>query len=300
MALSDISRLVVLIDVKVPLTVKLPEITASLLTFNVVNAPVLAVVAPIGVFSIPDSTIFPEPLVVIDPLPAKSILFFKYRLLNLFDEPPKLVTSVTFGLKSDFIVVVPSITRPLLILVEPAAAPIEIKPVAAPPKLISVATVFKRLKELVSVIILVEIVGLVANTANPVPVLVVSAEIKLALVGVAKNAEMPEANPVILDRGKAVALVKTRAEGVPKSGVTSTGLLAKTRLPVPVDVLVPEPPLATANIPLIVRVPDPVIGPPVTVKPVVPPDSATEVTVPVLAVAPVAIPSSLAAKVLVI
>lgn len=45
-------------------------------------------------------------------------------------------------------------------------------------------------------------------------------------------------------------------------------------------VAVPEPPLATASMPLMVIVPADVIGPPVKVKPVVPPDTSTEVTVP--------------------
>ena len=40
------------------------------------------------------------------------------------------------------------------------------------------------------------------------------------------------------------------------------------------------PPLATANVPPSVSVPLVVIGDPVKVRPVVPPDAATEVTVP--------------------
>jgi hypothetical protein len=42
----------------------------------------------------------------------------------------------------------------------------------------------------------------------------------------------------------------------------------------------PVPPFATASVPPRVRVPDVVIGEPVNVRPVVPPDAATEVTVP--------------------
>ena len=45
-------------------------------------------------------------------------------------------------------------------------------------------------------------------------------------------------------------------------------------------VVPPVPPLATARVPLSVSVPLEVIGEPVNVKPVVPPDAATEVTVP--------------------
>lgn len=48
-----------------------------------------------------------------------------------------------------------------------------------------------------------------------------------------------------------------------------------------VAVVAPVPPLATFTVPLRVMVPFVVIGPPEVVKPVVPPDTATEVTVPV-------------------
>ena len=49
--------------------------------------------------------------------------------------------------------------------------------------------------------------------------------------------------------------------------------------PVPKDVI-PVPPLATANVPAIVIVPDVVIGPPEKVIPVEPPLTSTLVTVP--------------------
>ena len=42
----------------------------------------------------------------------------------------------------------------------------------------------------------------------------------------------------------------------------------------------PVPPLATASVPPRVNVPDAVIGPPVKLKPVVPPEPSTLVTVP--------------------
>ena len=42
----------------------------------------------------------------------------------------------------------------------------------------------------------------------------------------------------------------------------------------------PVPPFDTPSVPPMVKVPDEVIGPPVTVKPVVPAESATLVTVP--------------------
>ena len=43
----------------------------------------------------------------------------------------------------------------------------------------------------------------------------------------------------------------------------------------------PVPPLATASVPASVIVPDPVTGPPDVVRPVVPPETLTLVTVPV-------------------
>jgi hypothetical protein len=52
----------------------------------------------------------------------------------------------------------------------------------------------------------------------------------------------------------------------------------------------PVPPFATARVPAIVIVPLPVIGPPEVVRPVVPPDTSTDVTVPVPAAAHVPSP----------
>jgi hypothetical protein len=69
-------------------------------------------------------------------------------------------------------------------------------------------------------------VGLVANTKAPVPVSSVTAEIRFALEGVARNVATPEASPEIpVDTGSPVALVKTPAEGVPRLGVTRAALV---------------------------------------------------------------------------
>jgi hypothetical protein len=79
-------------------------------------------------------------------------------------------------------------------------------------------------------------VGLVANTRSPVPVSPTTAVARLAAVGVARNAATPDPNPLIpVDTGRPVALVNTAALGVPKSGVTRAGLVARTRAPVPVS-----------------------------------------------------------------
>ena len=55
--------------------------------------------------------------------------------------------------------------------------------------------------------------------------------------------------------GRPVALVKTRAVGVPSAGVTRVGLLDSTTFTVPVLVVTPVPPLATANVPATVTIP---------------------------------------------
>lgn len=81
-------------------------------------------------------------------------------------------------------------------------------------------------------------VGEVANTKAPVPVSSVTAANRLALDGVAKKVATPVPNPETPDpTGRPVQLVKTPLDGVPKSGVTSVGLVALTGAPVPVAVV---------------------------------------------------------------
>jgi len=68
--------------------------------------------------------------------------------------------------------------------------------------------------------------------------------------------------------GILVQFVRAPEVGVPSTGVTKVGEVERTRLPDPVEVVTPVPPLATA------RVPARVIAPPVAVlgvSPVVPP-----------------------------
>jgi hypothetical protein len=48
-----------------------------------------------------------------------------------------------------------------------------------------------------------------------------------------------------------VQFVNTPEDGVPKSGVTNVGLVARTFAPEPVDVVTPVPPLVTPNVPVI-------------------------------------------------
>ena len=69
----------------------------------------------------------------------------------------------------------------------------------------------------------------------------VTSPVRLAFV-VTLPAVNPEAVPVIL--------VPTKAEGVPKFGVTRVGEVDNTLLPAPVEVVTPVPPLSTGKIPL--------------------------------------------------
>ena len=84
--------------------------------------------------------------------------------------------------------------------------------------------------------------------------------------------------PVV--RGKPVRFVATPLVGVPSNGVTRVGEVDSTLLPEPVLVVTPVPPLATASVPASVTVPEEVIGPPLVVNPVVPPETSTLVTEP--------------------
>ena len=78
--------------------------------------------------------------------------------------------------------------------------------------------------------------GLVPNTNAPVPVSPVIAANKFALDGVAKNVATFVPNPLTpVLIGNPVALVNVAAEGVPRSGVTRTGEVAKTAAPLPVS-----------------------------------------------------------------
>lgn len=81
-------------------------------------------------------------------------------------------------------------------------------------------------------------IGLIENTADPVPVSSVRAAIRFAELGVARNVATPVPKPETpLEMGSPVALVRVAADGVPKSGVVSAGLVAKTSKPVPVSLL---------------------------------------------------------------
>jgi hypothetical protein len=84
-------------------------------------------------------------------------------------------------------------------------------------------------------------VGEVDKTTEPVPVEVVTP------VPPFKTGRVP-VTPVV--KGKPVKLVATPEVGVPSNGVTNVGDVERTVEPVPVDVVTPVPPLATARVPV--------------------------------------------------
>ena len=84
-------------------------------------------------------------------------------------------------------------------------------------------------------------VGLADRTTLVVPVDAVTPVPPLATGSV-------PVTPVVI--GKPVQLVKTPADGVPMFGVVNAGLVERTLLPEPVELVTPVPPLATANVPV--------------------------------------------------
>ena len=74
-------------------------------------------------------------------------------------------------------------------------------------------------------------VGVVANTAAPVPVSSVNAVLRLALLGVAKKAATLAPNPLMpVVTGNPVQLVKVPLAGVPSAGATNVELVNKSAL----------------------------------------------------------------------
>lgn len=101
-------------------------------------------------------------------------------------------------------------------------------------------------------------VGDVANTSEPLPVSFVTVAAKFALLGVAKNVAMFAARPLTpVEIGNPVQFVKVPEVGVPRTGVTSVGLVAKTNDPVPVSSVIALARLALLGVPKNVATPAP-------------------------------------------
>jgi hypothetical protein len=192
-----------------------------------------------------------------DPVPVSSVKAPK-RLAEL-NEPKEvaLPTEVTAPVKLALVVTLPA--------VRPEAVPVMFVPTKADgvPK----AGVTR--------------VGLVANTADPVPVSSVNAASKFAELNDPKDVALPTevtapvrlalvttvaalptevtppvrlafvvTVPAVKPDAVPVMFVPTSAEGVPNAGVTKVGLFDNTTLPVPVELVTPVPPLATARVPV--------------------------------------------------
>ena len=109
-------------------------------------------------------------------------------------------------------------------------------------------------------------VGLVANTADPVPVSSVKAPLSCADVNEPSEVAFPvdvtapvklafvvtvaALPPMLKPAAVPVMFVPTKAVGVPSAGVTRVGLVLRTVLPVPVEVVTPVPPFTTAKTPV--------------------------------------------------
>jgi hypothetical protein len=102
------------------------------------------------------------------------------------------------------------------------------------------------------------IVGAVANTRDPVPVSSVTAVLKLALEGVARNVATPVARPdTPVEIGSPVAFVRVPEVGVPRAGATRVGLVANTKAPVPVSSVTAEIRFALEGVARNVATPEP-------------------------------------------
>ena len=90
--------------------------------------------------------------------------------------------------------------------------------------------------EVIAVCVPPVIVGAVPNTSAPDPVSSVTAASRFALDGVVRKVATPVPKPLMpVDTGRPVQLVKVPEVGVPSSGVTKVGEVAKTKAPDPVS-----------------------------------------------------------------
>jgi hypothetical protein len=196
-----------------------------------------------------------------DPVPVSSVKAPK-RLAEL-KEPKEvaLPTEVTAPVKLALVVTLPA--------VRPEAVPVMFVPTKADG--VPRAGVTR--------------VGLVAKTADPVPVSSVNAASKFAELNDPKDVALPTevtapvrfalvttvvalptevtppvrlafvvTVPAVKPDAVPVMFVPTSAEGVPNAGVTNVGLFDRTTEPVPVELVTPVPPFATGRVPVMSEV----------------------------------------------
>jgi hypothetical protein len=100
--------------------------------------------------------------------------------------------------------------------------------------------------------------AVIPNINPPVPSSSVTADRRLALEGVARAVATPVPSPEMpVETGRPVAFVSVAAEGVPRSGVTREGEVAKTRAPEPVSSVTAEAMLALEGVARAVATPTP-------------------------------------------
>ena len=93
--------------------------------------------------------------------------------------------------------------------------------------------------------------GEVPKTRAPEPVSSVIDVAKFELDGVPKKVATPVPKPLTpVEIGKPVPFVSVIKDGIPKAGVVKVGLLDKTTLPVPVELVTPVPPFAIGSVPV--------------------------------------------------
>jgi hypothetical protein len=112
-------------------------------------------------------------------------------------------------------------------------------------------------------------VGEVANTAEPLPVSSVKAPARLEELNEPKDVALPTeviapvklalvvTLPAVRPEAVPVMFVPTKADGVPRAGVTNVGLLANTKAPDPVSSVTAEAKLADDGVPKKVATPVP-------------------------------------------
>lgn len=157
-----------------------------------------------------------------------------------------------------FVVAVAVALVKILAVIAVVGVPPIAKVVTAPPKLIVVAVVFIKSKDVDGVVMLVVIAGLVPNTNDPEPVSSVIAVAKLEDDGVVRNVAIPVPKPdTPVEIGRPVALVKVPDAGVPSappevSSVDADGIVVPFTDETPGSVvIVPVPALiAIACVPI--------------------------------------------------